>query len=161
MAEAIPPTEVMTTADGTPLKVSLRRSLRVQRMWAFLLVAPLLLFIMISFIIPVFQMTLSGVENPQVYTYMPHTTEALKAWSGEGLPDETIYSALVTDLQEGRKSKNIGKVATRLNYERSGMRRVITGSARKAGKLKSGPYKDAMIKIDKAGGGENLGSDQA
>ncbi len=154
MTQAMPISEEMTTADGTPLKVSLRRSQRMQRFWAFMLVAPLLLFIFVSFIIPVFEMTMSGVENPQVHTIMPRTTAALKTWSGKGLPDEAAFAALAADLREGRKAKEIGKVATRLNYERSGMRRVITGSARKASKLKEGPYKEAMIKINKTWGEE-------
>ncbi len=154
MTQAAAAIEQVTTHDGIPLQVSLRRSQRMQRLWSFLLVAPLLLFILVSFIIPVFNMTLRGVENPQIHTIMPRTAEALKAWDGKGLPDEGTYAALVADLQEGRRNKEIGKVATRLNYERAGMRRVITGSARKAGKLKTGPYKEAMIRIDKAWGQE-------
>ena len=146
--------EALTTRDGIPLKVSLRRSQRMQRLWSFLLVAPLLLFILVSFIVPVFNMTLRGVENPQINSIMPRTAEALQSWDGNGLPDESVYAALVADLKEGRRNKEIGKVATRLNYERSGMRRVITGSARKAARLKQGPYKEAMIRINKAWGQE-------
>ena len=142
----------MTTNDGVPLKVSLRRSQRKLKLWAFLLVAPLLVFILVSFIIPVVNMTMRGVENPQVANIMPNVVAALENWEGTELPDETVYAALVTDLTMGRKNKNIGKVATRLNYERSGMRRVITGSARKAVKLKEGPYKEQMININKAWG---------
>ena len=142
----------MTTNDGVPLKVSLRRSQRKLKLWSFLLVAPLLVFILVSFIIPVVNMTMRGVENPQVANIMPNVVAALENWEGTELPDETVYAALVTDLTMGRKNKNIGKVATRLNYERSGMRRVITGSARKAVKLKEGPYKEKMINIDKAWG---------
>ena len=142
----------MTTNDGVPLKVSLQRSQRKLKIWAFLLVAPLLLFILVSFIIPVVNMSLRGVENPQVHTIMPNVTKALARWEGVDLPDEATYAALVLDLQEGRKNKNIGKVASRLNYERSGMRRVISGSARKAVKLTEGPYKKQMIKIDKSWG---------
>jgi len=142
----------MTTNDGVPLKVSLRRSQRKLKLWAFLLVAPLLIFILVSFIIPVVNMTMRGVENPQVANIMPNVVETLENWQGTELPDEAVYAALVTDLTMGRKNKNIGKVATRLNYERSGMRRVITGSARKAAKLKEGPYKKKMIKINKAWG---------
>ena len=140
----------MTTNDGVPLKVSLRRSQRKLKLWAFLLVAPLLVFILVSFIIPVVNMTLRGVENPQVANIMPNVVAALENWEGTELPDEAVYAALVTDLTMGRKNKNIGKVATRLNYERSGMRRVITGSARKAAKLTEGPYKEQMIKINKS-----------
>lgn len=140
----------MKTNDGVPLKISLKRSQRKLKIWAFLLVAPLLLFIIVSFIIPVVNMTMRGVENPQVATIMPNVVEALKSWDEQGLPDEAVYAALVTDLVAGRESKDIGKVATRLNYERSGMRRVIGASSRKAVKLTEGPYKEAMIKINKA-----------
>jgi putative spermidine/putrescine transport system permease protein len=142
----------MTTSDGVPLKLSLQRSQRKLKLWAFLLVAPLLIFITVSFIIPVVNMTMRGVENPQVANIMPNVVEALKSWDGKDVPDEAVFAALVTDLKEGRKNKNIGKVATRLNYERSGMRRVITGSARKAAKLTEGPYKEQMLKINKKWG---------
>ncbi|TBW59022.1 ABC transporter permease [Marinobacter halodurans] len=142
----------MTTADGKPLKVSLRRALRRQRIWAFLLVAPLLLFILVTFIVPVFNMALRGIENPQVHDIMPQTTSALKAWDGEGLPAEPVYAALVADLQAGYKSKEIGKVATRLNYEKVGMRSVIMSSARHAKRMKDGPYKEAMIHVNRAWG---------
>ncbi|MGB1236619.1 MAG: ABC transporter permease [Pseudomonadales bacterium] len=142
----------MQTSDGVPLKVSLRRSQRRARLMAFLLVAPLLLFITVSFILPVINMTMRGVENPQVLTGMPNVVKELSQWDGQALPGESTYAALAKDLREGRKKKTIGQVATRLNYERSGMRRVITGSARKASKLKEGPYKDKMIKINKAWG---------
>lgn len=142
----------MTTNDGVPLKVSLQRSQRKLKLWAFLLVAPLLIFILVSFIIPVANMTFRGVDNPQVSNIMPNVVEALKDWDGESLPDEAAFKAMVIDLTAGRKNKNIGKVASRLNYERSGMRRIISGSARKAAKVKSGPYKAKLIKINKSWG---------
>ncbi len=142
----------MTTNDGVPLKISLQRSQRKLKLWAFLLVAPLLIFITVSFILPVVSMTMRGVENPQVANILPNVVDALYVWDGVDLPDEAAYEALVIDLTAGRKNKNIGKVASRLNYERSGMRRVISGSSRKAAKLKEGPYKEQMIKINKAWG---------
>lgn len=150
MADTYSKVGEMTTNDGIPLKVSLRRSQRKLKIWAFLLVAPLLVFITVSFIIPVVSMTMRGVENPQVPTIMPLTVKALSTWDGKSIPGEDAFAALAIDLKKGRENKEIGKVATRLNYERSGMRRVITGSARKASKLKEGPYKEKMIKINKA-----------
>ena len=152
MAQTQTAPEVMTTADGIPLKVSLRRALRRQRVLSFLLVAPLLLFIIASFIIPIFEMTMRGVENPQVVNIMPRTVEALQSWDGKDLPDEKVFAALAADLKAGRESKQIGKVATRLNYEQRGMRSVIMGSARSVGRLKQGPYKEALIKIKKEWG---------
>jgi putative spermidine/putrescine transport system permease protein len=139
----------MMTSDGVPLKTSLQRSQRKLRLWAFLLVAPLLLFIIVSFILPVASMTMRGVENPQVAEIMPNVVKELQKWDGTELPNEAAFAALVKDLTLGRENKNIGKVATRLNYEKSGMRRIISGSARKAAKLTEGPYKAAMLKINK------------
>jgi putative spermidine/putrescine transport system permease protein len=43
----------MLAADGTSLRVSLRRAERRQRIRAFLLVTPLLVFITFSFILPI------------------------------------------------------------------------------------------------------------
>jgi putative spermidine/putrescine transport system permease protein len=101
----------MTTNDGVPLKISLQRSQRKLKLWAFLLVAPLLLFIIVSFIIPVVNMSLRGVENPQVSNILPNVVEALKSWDGQSLPNEATFEAMVIDLTAARKNKNIGKVA--------------------------------------------------
>ena len=139
---------VMTTADGTPLKVSLQRTNRRKRIQAFLLVTPLLLFIGVSFLLPIADMIFRAVENPQVVNIMPRTSAALVNWDGQELPDESIFAALVADLAEGRETREIGKVATRLNYESSGMRSLIMKSARRAGRIETGPYQEAMIDID-------------
>ncbi len=139
-------------ADGTPLKASLNRAMRKNKMRALFLVAPLFIFIMFSFIVPIFDMTMRSVDNWQVKTLMPKTTEALKAWDGQDVPDEPVFAALVADLQAGAKSREIGKVGTRLNYEKSGMRSLITGSARKAARVEEGPYKEKVLKMNKKWG---------
>ena len=123
---------VVLAADGRPLKDSLNRALRKNRMRAVMLVAPLLLFVLFSFLIPIFNMTLRSVDNWHVGTLMPATTAALATWDGKDIPEESVFAALVVDLQAGAKSRQIGKVGTRLNYEKSGMRSMITSSARKS-----------------------------
>jgi len=140
---------VVLAADGTPLKASLNRAMRKNRIRALLLVTPLFLFIMFSFLIPIFNMTMRSVDNWHVGTLLPKTTAALENWDGKDIPDEPVFAALVQDLQAGAKSREIGKVGTRLNYEKSGMRSMITGSARKSKKLKEGPYKDKVLKMHK------------
>ena len=52
----------MLAADGTPLKKSLARALRLQKMRALMLIAPLLIFVLFSFIIPIFSMVSSASE---------------------------------------------------------------------------------------------------
>jgi len=105
-----------------------------------------------SFLIPIFEMTFRSVDNWHVSTLMPATTAALKDWDGKEIPGEPVFAALVEDLKAGAKSREIGKVGTRLNYEKSGLRSMITGSARKAKKITEGPYKEKVLKMHKKWG---------
>ena len=68
------------TADGTPLKDSLRKAERGRRAKAFLLVAPLLLFVLISFVLPIFEMLFRSVDNPVVANNLPLTIEKLQKY---------------------------------------------------------------------------------
>ncbi|MFO1350760.1 MAG: ABC transporter permease [Gammaproteobacteria bacterium] len=144
--------EVLTTADGTPLKLSLRRALRRNRLRALLMVSPLLIFILVMFLLPIGDMLLRSVRNPEVIGILPHTVAALKNWDGKEPPPEEAFAALAADLKAGQRSKEIGKVGARLNYERSGMSGLFRKSARQAEKLTQGPYKDAVLAIDKEWG---------
>ncbi|UTV87666.1 ABC transporter permease [Cobetia amphilecti] len=141
------PGAVLTTADGVPLKQSLNRAIRRSRIKALLLVAPLLVFIGLAFVMPIFDMLSRSVDNPEVSTYLPRTSEVLVDWDGEGLPEEAAYAALAQDLAAGLKARNLGRVASRLNYEKSGMRSLFMKSARRAGRMEA-PYKAALIKAD-------------
>ncbi|QQK63734.1 ABC transporter permease [Cobetia sp. cqz5-12] len=141
------PGAALTTADGVPLKQSLNRAIRRSRIKALLLVAPLLIFIGLAFVMPIFDMLSRSVDNPEVSTYLPRTSEALVDWDGEGLPEEAAYAALAQDLAAGLKARNLGRVASRLNYEKSGMRSLFMKSARRAGRMEA-PYKAALIKAD-------------
>ena len=83
-------------ADGRPLKASLNRALRRQKLRAMLLIAPLLIFIMITFVVPIGQMLFRSVENQIVSEVLPRTTQMLVEWdasSGEA-PDNTVFAEL-------------------------------------------------------------------
>ena len=56
--------------------------------------------------------------------------------------------ALVLDLVWLKETKNIGKVASRMNRELSGSRSLFTSSARKAKKLEA-PFKESLTKVKK------------
>ncbi|WP_236645379.1 ABC transporter permease [Aidingimonas lacisalsi] len=144
---------VLTTADGVPLKVSLRRAVRRSRFKALLLVAPLLLFLGIAFVMPIFDMLSRSVANPEVPTHLSRTVAALEDWdsqSGE-LPDESTYAALATDLAEGHENRAIGRLSSRLNYEQSGMRSAIMRSGM-ASRTMEPPYKEGLLEAHEAWG---------
>ncbi|MBP5856820.1 ABC transporter permease [Marivibrio halodurans] len=139
--------EVLKTVDGEPLKVSLARAQRRSRMRAVGLVAPLLLFLLITFLFPIGEMLFRSVQNPEINENLPRTVAALEEWDDQGLPPEEVYAAAAADLAEGAKNRTIGRVGTRLNYEISGGRSLITRSARRAAGWEP-PYKEAMIDAD-------------
>src|SRR5206468_1574346 len=74
------------------------------------------------------------------------------AWDGKDLPDEAAYAAVAADLGAANKAKTVALIGKRLNYEISGIRSKILASGRKAAQLTAGPYKEAMIGIDKIWG---------
>ena len=70
--------EQMLAADGRPLKASLNRALRRQKMRALMLIAPLLIFILVSFVMPIADMLFRSVENQIVSETLPRTVTALQ-----------------------------------------------------------------------------------
>ena len=82
-------------ADGTPLKRSLAKALRREKFRAFMLVAPLLVFILITFVAPIADMLFRSVENSIVRDTIPRTVQALRTWDPEAseLPPEATFSA--------------------------------------------------------------------
>ena len=146
----------LRTADGQPLKTALARASRRSRIRAFLLVVPLLAFIVLTFIVPIGQMLSRSIVNDQFSSNMP----ALKAWfadhpsdgtPGDGVPDEAGFAALASDLATSAGARSIGEVGTRINYELPGTRSMFTSAGRKAKKLEP-PFKDAVIALDKEWG---------
>ncbi|MDD9816053.1 MAG: ABC transporter permease [Gammaproteobacteria bacterium] len=152
--ESAQPGAILTTADGAPLKQSLGRALRREKTVSLLLVAPLFLFIVVTFLIPIADMLLRGVDNKIVSEQIPHAVALLAEWDGGGgeLPGEAVFSAMVADLQKGAKAKTINRLGKRLNYEKSGMSSLFRKSARRVLRLKEGPYREALVKIDRRWG---------
>jgi len=131
-------------ADGTPLKDRLQKTMRRRKLIAAGLVLPLGAFVFITFMFPIILMLFRSVDNPVVHDNLPQTIAVLEHWDGKEVPGEEAFAAMVADLVEARKTKQIGRVATRLNFEMSGVRSVMTGSARKAKNMQA-PFKDALI----------------
>ncbi len=140
---------IVRTADGIPLRNRLRRVERSQRLKAMGLVAPLFLFIVVTFILPIGFLMFRSIDNPELVEHMPRTVAALRSWDGADLPGEEVYAAFVADLKEMQANKTAGVVGKRINYEISGARSKFLAAGRAAEKLDAGPYKEALINLDK------------
>ncbi len=151
-------TATLKTADGTLLKLSLERSLRRRKRNALLLVAPLFLFILITFLLPIFDMLIRSVDNKITAEILPTTVPLLAKWDARSgkLPDELVFKAFITDAQIASKAKTINRLGKRLNYEKSGTSSLFRKTGRKLKKFKAnkltGTYQEALLKIDKKWG---------
>jgi len=139
--------EILTT-DGIPLKVSLKRAERKNKIRALLLVLPLALFITVTFVIPIISMLTRSVDDKQINTVIPKTFELYKQWDQKELPSEEMYATIFNEIMTAEKWQ-IGKASTRMNYSKSGWKSLIKKSKRKFKKIEEGPYKEQMIAIDK------------
>ncbi|MEX0319840.1 MAG: ABC transporter permease [Ruegeria sp.] len=139
-------------ADGTPLKRSLARALRMQKLRALMLIAPLLLFVLLTFIAPIADMLFRSVENKIVVTTLPRTVQALQEWdsaSGEA-PDEAVFQELYYDMFVAAEAKEHTKLGTRLNYERTGISSLFRSSGRKVDDIGKDHVKAIEDASDKA-----------
>ncbi len=141
----------MLAADGTPLKVSLARALRAQKLRALMLIAPLLVFIVLSFILPIGDMLFRSVENQIVRDTIPKTVEALADWdpsTGEA-PGEEVFAALHDDLVIAVEEKSHTRLGSRLNYQNPGISSLFRKSGRGIEDMDPAvPYKAQFIDID-------------
>ncbi len=139
------------TTEGIPLKVSLQKAERRNKIRAALLVAPLLIFILVTFLIPIGDMLVRSVDDSYINTVFPKTFEKYKKWDRQGLPSEELYKTMFFEVKEG-SGYSIGKATTRMNYAKSGWKSLLKKSKRKFKKIEEGPYKEKMIAVDKRWG---------
>jgi len=134
--------------DGVPLKEQLARAERKKKITAFLLVAPLLAFIIFTFVIPIANMLTRSVDNPRMTELLPTLIDDLLSWEGRELPPEEMYQKLFNDLRWNIENGSIGKIATHVNYSMTGARSMIVKSKRKLKKIVAPPYKEQMIEAE-------------
>lgn len=147
MAEAA--TELLTTADGRPLKAALATAQSRARRRAFLLVLPLLFFVLLTFLVPIGYMLKRSFEHDGFAS----TSPALVAWFqanpdfDPANPPEEAYAALVQDLARMQEERTTGFSGTRINYSVPGSISQFKAGARAAKDLVP-PFKEALIALD-------------
>ncbi|MCO4839345.1 MAG: ABC transporter permease [Rhodobacteraceae bacterium] len=134
----------MTSSAPNNLKSKLARANRRKQFLAASLVAPLAVFLLVAFFFPLGKMLFLSVENTDVQRHMPQTSEAITTWDGQGIPDETVYAALVDDLRIGSENRTIALAATSLNHEIAGFRSLVMSAARRSDDL-TPPFQQSLI----------------
>ncbi|MDK3017724.1 ABC transporter permease [Pseudodonghicola flavimaris] len=137
-------------ADGTPLKRSLARALRMQKMRALALISPLLIFVLVTFIAPIADMLFRSVENDIVAETLPETVVVLQDWDAASgaAPGEALYDAFYIDLVLAEEQKLHTRLGTRLNYEKTGLSSLFRKTGRRASRFDTDIYTDQLIALD-------------
>lgn len=134
--------------DRTSLKTKLRRAERLNRARSFSLVAPLLLFVLAVFALPIGLMLVRSVENTEVREALPQTMLALQGWDGQATPGEDVFAAFAADLVKTQKDRTTALVGKRINYEVPGARSRFLKAGRLIDAGGGGPWKEKFLAND-------------
>ncbi|GKV88883.1 ABC transporter permease [Pectobacterium carotovorum] len=132
--------------DYSTLKQQLSVAQKAYKKRSLLLIAPLFLFIVVSFLFPITSILGKSVSNPELRDNMPQTIAAMRLWSGNDVPDEAVFRALVGDLRDARSSGKLSTITKRLGYEGAEYRTLITRTLRKLPAEGSSDVRDQLIR---------------
>ncbi len=119
---------------------------------AALLAAPLLLFLILCFALPLGWLLAQAVRDDALAPALPRTLAALRDWDGKDLPEEPAFAALATDLGEARQDGTLGRAAARLNDEIAGLHGTLLATARALDQPHQGSARDILRNADPAWG---------
>ena len=145
-------TQQILTTDGIPLSVSLKKAERKNKIKAFLLVVPLLLFLIITYIFPIGDMFMRSIDDKMVTNMLPKTFNAMENWDGQDLPPEEVFVGFYSDFKVLVENKQHGKLAQRLNKEKNGFNSIIKKLFRQVKRNKideSQSIKEQVMKVHK------------
>ena len=115
----------VVAASLPDLQRQLARADRRRKLRGFALTLPLLLFLLLTFLVPIGALLKRAVENPEVANALPRTVAALDGWNRAGTPAPEAFAAIVRDLGALPDSSDAGALARRLNSAVPGARSLI------------------------------------
>ena len=146
-------TKQILTTDGIPLEVSLKKAEKKNKIKAFLLVAPLLLFLIITYIFPIGDMFMRSVDDKMITNMLPKTFKAMEKWENlDELPPEEVFSAFYFDFKLLVKKQEQGKLGQRLNKEKNGFNSITKKLLRQIKRKKideNANIKEQLMKVHK------------
>ena len=142
-------TQKILTTGGIPLEESLKKVEKRNKIKAFLLVSPLLFFLIIVYISPIVGLLFTSIDDRMVTNMLPKTFKVMKQWDGKDLPSEEVFEAFYQDYKILVEEKKHGKLSTQMNYEKNGFKSILKKLARKMKKFEKGNYKEQIMAVHK------------
>ncbi len=134
----------------TNLKAQLQKAERRKKLRSIMLTTPLVCFILLTFAFPILDMLYRSVDNREISLSLPQTIQALESWDYQGQPHQEVIEAFSVEVLALYQSKELPKIANRMNIEESGMRSLLMKTGRKLSRLTSLPSSVTQLaKLDK------------
>jgi putative spermidine/putrescine transport system permease protein len=130
------------------LAQQLARAERARKLKAVLLTAPLLLFLLLTFIGPIGALLTKSFVDTELAEALPNVTREIKRWDGRAPPDEATFAALIDDVRAARGGGTLAPAATRLNYDLSGFRTLLFSTARALPERLETSARETLLGID-------------
>lgn len=137
------------TADA--LRRRLKRANRAGSFKALALVAPLLLFLAVTFLLPIALLLARSVDNREIGQVLPATVARLVSWDMNDLPSDEVFQAFAADLRAAPRDR-LAEVGKRLNYYSSGFRTLLNKTAREADTIAPETARQQLVEISEKWG---------
>lgn len=112
------------------------------------LIAPLAIFLAISFFAPVLSLLVRAVTDHEIRTAWPRTAAALLEWEGEEFPPASVAEVFVDELITSARNGTLMAAASRLNHALPGSRTLVTKTAAAMPLEPGAPALQSLIQID-------------
>ncbi len=145
-------TNKILTTDGIPLEESLKKAERKNKIKAFLLVCPLLLFLIITYVFPIGEMFTRSIDDKMITNMLPNTFKSMESWDGQDMPEEEVFKSFYIDFKTLVEKKEHGKLGQRLNKEKNGFTTILKKLFRQIQRNKideNGSFKEQITSLHK------------
>lgn len=126
---------------------------RLEKLKAFALVSPLLLFVLVFFVTPICIILIKGIYNPKIKTLIPNTVVSIQNYKyQEVFPSEETLKIFLSELKVLEENRDSGVLAEELNRRVPGFGSVIKKTSRVISKKDIeaiSSYKDFLIDVNK------------
>lgn len=132
----------------------LKRAERRRRLTALALIAPLFLFLLVSFVLPIGDMLRRSLVDRELSEAWPRTATLAGAWDRRSEPTAEMFRALGEDIRESAKARTIAVPARRLNYALNEGRSLVMNAGRVLRNENADPadWRARLLDIDPAWG---------
>ncbi len=125
--------------DAQSLRNALIRAQSGQQLKAKLLIAPLVVFLFVVYVLPLAEVLRRSVDDRDFSRLMPQTARALDDWDRKNLPPPNVYAVMASEMRQRAEAGEIALVARRLSYDFHDARTLVMNTARQLRRIDSEP----------------------